>query len=195
MENELQLSSFPPLRELFANSRGLNPMVDQDTLRHPPLGGCPPSPTMGIMAGALGRGARPPESSCKGVFMLFDSSRESSAPSLDDCGNLARNLAARPVVRLASTDPGLPPRLAPTESDSQCDCACRVVESEELVLLQTPISFYLELTPFCNNRCHACGNVFVEQGPDRRLRDLGPPLSVEEWEQILAKIQRYAHRL
>jgi radical SAM protein with 4Fe4S-binding SPASM domain len=127
--------------------------------------------------------------------MLSDSSRESSAPSLDDSGNLARDPASRPVVHLAATNPGLPPRLARTESDSQCDCACRMVESDEPALLRAPISFYLELTPFCNNRCHACGNVFVEQGTDRRLRDIGSPLSGEGWEQILAKIQRYAHRL
>jgi radical SAM protein with 4Fe4S-binding SPASM domain len=127
--------------------------------------------------------------------MLSDSSHESSAPSLDDGGSLAHNPAAQPVVRLAATDPGLPPRLVHTEADSQCDCACHIVESDEPALLQAPISFYLELTPFCNNRCHACGNVFVEQGTDRRLRDLGSSLSVEGWEQILAKIQQYAHRL
>jgi radical SAM protein with 4Fe4S-binding SPASM domain len=127
--------------------------------------------------------------------MLFDSSRESSAPSLDDSGNSVRNPAALPIVRLSPTDPGFPPRLAFTEADSQCDCACRMVESDEPVLLQTPISFYLELTPLCNNRCHACGNVFVKQGSDRKLRGLGSPLSAEGWEQIMAKILPYTHRL
>jgi radical SAM protein with 4Fe4S-binding SPASM domain len=127
--------------------------------------------------------------------MLFDSSGESSAMSLDDCGNLARKLPLQPKVRLASADPGFPPRLALAELGSQCDCACRVVEGEELVLLQTPVSFYLELTPSCNNRCHSCGNVFVEQGTDRKLSNRCSPLSAEEWEQILAKIQPYAHRL
>lgn len=127
--------------------------------------------------------------------MQFDSSRDSRALSLDDCGNLARSLAAQPVVRLAPTNLGLPPRLTLADSDSQCDCACRMVESEEPVLLKAPVSFYLELTPSCNNRCHACGNVFVEQGTDRRLRDLASPLSVAEWEQILTKIRPFTHRL
>ncbi|RPI57555.1 MAG: hypothetical protein EHM56_03475, partial [Chloroflexi bacterium] len=73
-------------------------------------------------------------------------------------------LSRRWRVELVGHRPTLPPRLATVECDSQCDCACYALEGDEIPLLSAPISFYLELTPECNNRCPGCGNTIVERG-------------------------------
>jgi radical SAM protein with 4Fe4S-binding SPASM domain len=52
--------------------------------------------------------------------------------------------------------------------------------------LSIPIYYSLELTPFCNNRCPGCSNVF------RRER---APISVSGWQQIFAHIAPHAHSL
>lgn len=102
--------------------------------------------------------------------------------------------AARPAVRLVSFQPGLPPRLPTVDPDSQCDCACFAVEGMELPRLSAPVSFYLELTPICNNRCPGCGNAFVEPG-QRVIQPHDAPLSIEGWREILDQIKPYARRL
>jgi radical SAM protein with 4Fe4S-binding SPASM domain len=94
-----------------------------------------------------------------------------------------------PVVKLVPQDPGLPPRASVVEPDTQCDCACLAVEGQAIPPLQAPVSFFLELTPSCNNRCPGCGNVFSERGPG------GPVLSAKQWGQILDRIQASAFRL
>lgn len=98
-------------------------------------------------------------------------------------------------VRLVSFPIDPPARLGWTGPDAQCDCACFTVEGEALPVLQTPISFYLELTPFCNNRCPQCGNVFTSRGRQTRQRALPRPLEAAEWAQILDKIHPYSYRL
>lgn len=100
------------------------------------------------------------------------------------------------TVHLVPFDPGLPRRLPNTDFDSQCDCACFAVQSEALPLLHSPVSFYLELTPTCNNRCPTCGNVFTVGGPGRRqVRSALSPLDDQGWGQILTKVRAHAHRL
>ncbi len=95
-------------------------------------------------------------------------------------------------VQLTSYDPGNPPRSTVMEPDSQCDCTCLSIAGTELPLLDLPVSFYLELTPLCNNRCPSCGNVFA----DRTAADPMPPaMSAQDWEQILTRIAPTAQRL
>lgn len=88
-----------------------------------------------------------------------------------------------------------PARLVSSEPDAQCDCACFTVEGQVLPVLQTPISFYLELTPFCNNRCPQCGNVFMPRRGQTGRHALPQPLKASQWAEILDKIHPYAYRL
>lgn len=53
-------------------------------------------------------------------------------------------------------------------------------------MLSAPIYYSLELTPFCNNRCLTCSNVFA-----RREN----PLSLVPWQQIINSISPYAEAL
>lgn len=92
-------------------------------------------------------------------------------------------------VRLVPYDPRLPPRLAPADPVSQCDCACCAVEGQDVPALSAPVSFYLELTPLCNNHCPGCGNAFVRRGFK------SPPLSADQWAQVLQGLRRHAYRL
>ncbi len=61
--------------------------------------------------------------------------------------------------------------------------------------LQSPVSFYLELTADCNSHCSSCGNVF--SGPRSRQSTIGAPqpLTVRQWAQVLEKLQPLAHNL
>jgi len=92
-------------------------------------------------------------------------------------------------VRLLSFDPGPPFRPAAPEADSQCDCACFAVEGAEIPVLDMPLSFYLELTPLCNNRCPGCGNVFVDRASPHAF---SPSLSASGWQEVLAQIAPFA---
>jgi radical SAM protein with 4Fe4S-binding SPASM domain len=96
-----------------------------------------------------------------------------------------------PVVKLVPFDTALPARLNPPDPVSQCDCACYAVEGEGLPTLAAPVSFYLELTPFCPNLCPGCGNVFPRD-PEPAPAE---PLSADQWAQVLDKIRPYVHRL
>lgn len=64
------------------------------------------------------------------------------------------------------------------------DCACtidskKVKYSDEAV----PNTFFLELTPACNNHCRGCGNVFT----DNRFY---PVMDADTWEIIIQKLPR-----
>lgn len=59
-----------------------------------------------------------------------------------------------------------------------------------LRVLSSPLLFSLELTPLCNSRCAGCYNVFAAQ------RDASPPpLSANQWGQVLAQLAPHAHRV
>ena len=114
------------------------------------------------------------------------------------CHPAASPLAAPrdcPDVQLVPYDPGLPPLLAPADPVSQCDCACYAVEGEDIPTLSAPVSFYLELTPLCSNHCPGCGNVFVQRGSRPAVCTPDPPLSANQWAQVLERIQPHACRL
>jgi radical SAM protein with 4Fe4S-binding SPASM domain len=64
----------------------------------------------------------------------------------------------------------------------------------ELPRLSAPVSFYLELTPVCNNRCPGCGNAFVEPGK-RAVQPCKAPLPADGWQEILGQLGPYARRL
>lgn len=100
-----------------------------------------------------------------------------------------------PAVILVPCDPGLPARTPPGGMGKNCDCACFAVKGEELPLLSAPLSFYLELTPTCNNHCPGCGNAFVQGGHRRVTETPGVPLDAKGWNQILDKLRPYAYRL
>jgi radical SAM protein with 4Fe4S-binding SPASM domain len=98
-------------------------------------------------------------------------------------------------VELVGSQPALPGRLASVECDSQCDCACYALEGNEVPLLSAPISFYLELTPDCNNRCPGCGNAFVERGGRAKDGRQPRPLDAAGWRRILDRLGPHALRL
>jgi radical SAM protein with 4Fe4S-binding SPASM domain len=98
------------------------------------------------------------------------------------------------TVSLVPVDPGLPPRTHTINPDTQCDCACFAVEGETIPTLQAPVSFYLELTAACNNRCPSCGNAFLARGTEQEF-GVPPPLAAQQWKQILNKLRPYAYRL
>jgi radical SAM protein with 4Fe4S-binding SPASM domain len=102
---------------------------------------------------------------------------------------------AGPVVTLVPYDPGTPPPGDPTEPDTQCDCACFAVEGQSLPVLEMPVSFFLELTPTCNNHCPGCGNVFATSVPGYAPAAAAPALVARQWQQILDKIQAHAFRI
>jgi radical SAM protein with 4Fe4S-binding SPASM domain len=82
------------------------------------------------------------------------------------------------------------------DSDDQCDCDCdcACLLDGPVARLPLPLTYYLELTPDCNNRCPGCGNVFVD---DKTARPLSArhPLDAAGWAAILAKIGGHAQRL
>ncbi len=98
-------------------------------------------------------------------------------------------------VELVGNQPALPGRLASVECDSQCDCACYALEGDEVPLLSAPISFYLELTPDCNNRCPGCGNTFVPRGGRARGGRQARPLDAAGWRRIVDRLAPHALRL
>jgi len=55
-----------------------------------------------------------------------------------------------------------------------------------ILVLSTPVLYSLEITPTCNNRCSGCSNVFATEREQ-------PPMSLEGWRKILAKIKPHAH--
>lgn len=79
------------------------------------------------------------------------------------------------------------------QCDCDCDCACLLGSSP--AQLPLPLTYYLELTPLCNNRCPGCGNVFVEDKPRRALQALDQPLDLAGWSAIVDKISSHAQRL
>lgn len=56
-----------------------------------------------------------------------------------------------------------------------------------ILTLSAPVLYALELTPACTNRCAGCFNVFSNRSM--------PPLPLDCWQDILARIRPHAHRL
>ncbi|MBN1660601.1 MAG: radical SAM protein [Anaerolineae bacterium] len=81
-----------------------------------------------------------------------------------------------------------------TQHDSVCDCACFAVEGGAVPPLSRPLSFYLELTPACNNNCLACGNTFMAN-TWRTIASEHPPLPAAGWRQVVEWLRPFAYRL
>lgn len=79
------------------------------------------------------------------------------------------------------------------QCDCDCDCACELGNTYTRTSL--PLTYYLELTAECNNRCPGCGNIFIKQTdarlPIRQLQSL----DAAAWIAILDQIAGHARRL
>jgi radical SAM protein with 4Fe4S-binding SPASM domain len=75
------------------------------------------------------------------------------------------------------------------QCDCDCDCACPT-DSGQIPILAKPIAYYLELTPFCNNRCPGCGNVYAEDRGQQKS-----PLRAQNWKKIIASLANHTHEL
>jgi len=62
-----------------------------------------------------------------------------------------------------------------------------------MIVPSVPVFATIELTPYCNNRCAGCGNVFV--GSHVRRSQLEAPLSLKQWKSILLKLKSCITRL
>jgi radical SAM protein with 4Fe4S-binding SPASM domain len=65
-----------------------------------------------------------------------------------------------------------------------CDCACPI-DGAPVPVLSLPLSYYLELTPACNNRCPGCSNVFADNRQSGFLTGL-------EWCDLIARLASHA---
>ncbi len=63
-----------------------------------------------------------------------------------------------------------------------------------LRVLSAPVLYSIELTPFCNNRCPGCYNMFVEDKHTRTGPLMRRPLSSDNWRIVLEKLAPNAHR-
>jgi radical SAM protein with 4Fe4S-binding SPASM domain len=63
-----------------------------------------------------------------------------------------------------------------------------------LRVLSSPVFYALELTPFCDNTCPGCSNVFVADKYARKDSSLRSPLSFNEWRIVLDQLAPKAHR-
>jgi len=82
-------------------------------------------------------------------------------------------------------DRGDPMPLHSFDCDCDCDCACPL-DGMPLVL-PLPVAYYLELTPFCNNRCPACGNAVSHNGFQ------APVMDVYQWNSIIEHLTSHAN--
>lgn len=83
------------------------------------------------------------------------------------------------------------------DSDDQCDCNCDCALPPGGVHARSalPLTYYLELTPECNNRCPGCGNIFVEDAAARSVRVREAWLDLSHWVAILDRIGGHAQRV
>ena len=66
------------------------------------------------------------------------------------------------------------------------------MKKRKLLILSAPVFAFLELTPFCNNRCPGCGNVFASRvGKNTLAGGINPPLSARQWQEVLDKLRPY----
>ncbi|NJN66193.1 MAG: radical SAM protein [Chloroflexaceae bacterium] len=80
--------------------------------------------------------------------------------------------------------------------DFDCDCATVGEEGAWPAAPPTVPSVYaLELTAACNSRCAGCGNVFSPHRASVPLRSVSPPMSPDQWAQVLDIIAPHARRL
>lgn len=63
-----------------------------------------------------------------------------------------------------------------------------------MLKLSGPVYCFLELTPFCDNRCLGCSNVFVQEEAHRSVPP-SPPLDLAGWRQVLEKLRPHVHSL
>jgi len=66
-------------------------------------------------------------------------------------------------------------------------------EKAVLIVPSTPVFVNIELSPYCNNRCQGCGNVFWDGVGNRS--GLNPPIGLRQWELVLSKLQPHVTRL
>ena len=88
-------------------------------------------------------------------------------------------------------------RAAGEDGAGQCDCACdcACATAAPSLRLSLPLTYSLELTPECNNRCPGCGNAFASGGAGRFPWAGPPPLDAAGWRTILDRIAPHARRL
>lgn len=80
------------------------------------------------------------------------------------------------------------------QCDCNCDCACTMGEIA-LPQLSWPLTYYLELTPECNNHCLGCGNVFIHDKVSRVPENTASPLDVAGWRAIIEQISPHVQRI
>jgi radical SAM protein with 4Fe4S-binding SPASM domain len=80
--------------------------------------------------------------------------------------------------------------------DLMPDCDCFYPNPQDTGDVVLPAFYSLEITPACNNRCPGCGNVFAShrQSTSPTMPPTSP-LTIDQWERILASIAPYAQRL
>jgi AdoMet-dependent heme synthase len=127
--------------------------------------------------------------------MPFDPASKLNTDTCTDSIRPSRATFSGQVVRLVPLGPALPSRAGSFEPDTQCDCACLSMEGQEIPPLRSPVSFFLEMTASCTNRCSGCGNVFADPSQDRALLATAPVLPAKQWYQILDQLQPLAFRL
>lgn len=76
------------------------------------------------------------------------------------------------------------------QSGNDCDCTLAFpTDADSIPVLSLPISYYLELTPGCNNRCPGCGNVYADRAAP------GTPtycLDVGGWCALVSRLASHA---
>ncbi len=77
-----------------------------------------------------------------------------------------------------------------TECDCDCDCDCACpTDDSSISYLKTPVAYYLELTPVCNNRCPGCGNLYAAQ-----RQALSRALDGVEWVRLIRDLSSHAYQ-
>ena len=91
-------------------------------------------------------------------------------------------------------------RLVSSHQDCACDCQCACpTDGAPIPTLSSPVAYYLELTPACNNRCPGCGNVYAaDRAPvstcsEGIVRSPPSPLSGSEWCDLISLLASHAH--
>lgn len=89
------------------------------------------------------------------------------------------------ILTQNSTDLGF--QIASQRSDCDCDCVCACPVDNVSSVLPLPVAYYLELTPYCNNKCPGCGNTVSHNGFRAPILDLG------QWNKIIDDLAAHAN--